>query len=261
MVDQEAANGTWSYAASLISGTSASITGLSPYTPYTFKVGVVGSWGVSWANPQTITTLPEPLSLGASLVYPAQVNLSWNSAPGATSYIVYEQDASTGSAWQVVSNTTGTTFETPSLAADSYYKFKVSDLGAWGLTTSNVETMLTLATAPTLSANPAGPTQVNLSWNSVFPGSTYGGITEYQVAEQVSRGGWEEFSTYGTSFTAAGLALGAPRWYCDLQADLRSSRRPWRAGFAARMPMRPRRFPRFDSRSPHSWLLSPLLLS
>jgi hypothetical protein len=205
VIDQEGANGTWTYAASSISGTSASITGLSPYTPCTFKVGVVGSWGVSWANPQTVTTLPEPLLLGESLVYPAQVNLSWNSAPGATSYIVYEQDASTGSAWQVVSNTTGTSFETPSLAADSYYNFKVSDLGAWGLTTSNVETMLTLATAPTLSANPAGPTQVNLSWNSVFPGSTYGGITEYQVAEQVSGGGWVEFSTYGTSFTVASL--------------------------------------------------------
>ncbi len=209
VVDQQAANGNWAYAASSTSGTSAQISGLSPYTNYTFKVGVLGSWGVAWANQQSIYTQPAPLTLNASLVYPAQANLSWNSAFGASSYVVYEQDASTGSAWQAVYNTPGTTYQTPSLSADSYYNFKVTDLGAWGATTSNDPGVLTLANGPTLTATPAGSTQVNLSWNNVFPGQGYGAINNYVVDEQVS-GGWEEVATTATtSFGVTGLSPNA----------------------------------------------------
>ena len=212
LVDQQAANGSWSTVGSSYSSTSLPISGLAPYTPYTYKVGVVGSWGVSWANPQHVTTLPQPVSLSASLSYPAQVNLLWNSVPSAGDYLVDEQDASSGAAWQTIANTTGTSFETPALAADSDFNFKVGAVGAWGITWSNVPSELTLAAAPTLTATPAGPAQVNLSWSSVSAGATYGAINDY-VIDQQTPGGWETLtSTSGTnlSFSVIGLNPNTP---------------------------------------------------
>jgi hypothetical protein len=208
------------------SATTASITGLTPSTQYSFRVCSTNlsnalSSGVTTTNRYTLA--PEPTGLTAVGASATSMLLSWTSGGAGTNQykIAYQPGAmapancSTGI--QVAPSTVGsaTTYTVTGLTAGTQYAFRVcatntnSDLTA-GITSSGYP----LAPNPTgFTATAVSGTAINLSWTS---GGT--GTVQYQVAYQsgasapatCSLGTLIQASTQGNATTAAisGLTQG-----------------------------------------------------
>jgi RHS repeat-associated protein len=113
------------------SGTSYTITGLTPNTSYTFGVrahnenGDSGEGTVSVQTKQTATQIP---SAPTGITYYKtwnDVTLNWNSVNGATGYKIYKDGSSVGS-------TSGTSFYISGLAENTQYTFGVSAVNEAG---------------------------------------------------------------------------------------------------------------------------------
>ena len=114
--------------ASGITGTSHTVTGLSPGTAYTFSVVAVNSAGSSpQSSPVSHTTLAAtPTGLVATAVGTTSATLSWATAAGASSYNVLENDSTVGS-------TSSTSFVVTGLAPSTSYSFSVTALNSTGV--------------------------------------------------------------------------------------------------------------------------------
>jgi hypothetical protein len=151
----EYVNGAWKQIGVYGNGTSAiAVGGLNANTTYYFDVAAYNSAGANWANYAYATTrmaAPAAPSLLATAISNSQINLNWNSVPGATGYLISEWN---GSSWQTIGNFgSGTTAVTVSgLNANATYYFEVGAYNSFGTTWSNI------ASAATRSAAPAAPT-------------------------------------------------------------------------------------------------------
>ena len=186
-------------AASGLSGTSYSVTGLSASTAYSFTVFAVSSTGTSTASnaasatTQTPVTPTAPSSLSATAISSSQINLSW--AASLSSGVTYT--VSRGST-VVVSGLSGTSYSVTGLAASTAYTFTVVAVSSTGTSAaSNAASAPTQAAsvvppaAPSgLTASPASASVMNLNWQpSTTSGVTYNvyvgtvsGVTSTQVA-------------------------------------------------------------------------------
>ena len=197
-----------------VTGTTASITGLTAATTYTFSVKAKDAAGnVSAAsNTVNVTTLSDvdteaptiPSNLSTSNITKTTVDLSWTASTdnvGVTAYEIFQGASSIG-------EVTGTTANITGLTAATTYTFSVKAKDAAGnvsaaSNTVNITTLSDVDTeAPTipsnLSASSITKTSIYLSWNAA---SDNVGVTGYDVYQNSSK----ITSVTGTSYSVSGL--------------------------------------------------------
>ncbi|TBR23424.1 MAG: fibronectin type III domain-containing protein, partial [Candidatus Nitrosotenuis sp.] len=167
-----------------------------------------------------------PTGLIATAVSPTQINLFW-SAPandGQSSITGYkiEYRVGSGSYSVLVANTASaaTTYSHVGLTTDQTYTYHVYAINSVGTSASSSEASTTPTSsssgtnpdAPTgLSAVPASPTQVNLSWS---PPANNGGypITGYKIEYRVGSGSYNTLvantASTSTTYSHTGLTTG-----------------------------------------------------
>nr|WP_237534318.1 glycosyl hydrolase family 18 protein [Streptomyces sp. SID3343] len=194
-------NGVFAQAAG---GTSATVSGLTASTAYSFQVTATNSAGESPKSATVTATtagggtqLPAaPTGLAAGTPTSTTVPLSWNAVPDATGYNVYRDGVFAQAA-------TGPTATVAGLTASTAYSFQVTATNSAGESPKSATVTATTAGGGTqLPATPTGlaagtptTTTVPLSWSAVS------GATGYNVY----RNGVFAQAAGGTSATVSGL--------------------------------------------------------
>ncbi len=180
-----------------VTGTSKTITGLSPGTNYTYVVRANNSGGSSaYTITKTIQTLPNPPAAPPSVSASAtsnSVTVNWSTANGATGYDVLFN----GTTYDV----TGTFRTFTGLTSDTNYNYAVRAKNAGGSSAySTTQTVRTLPNPPAVPTNvnaTATTDTVTISWSAV------GGATSYDVSLNGTI-----YNVTGTSRTITGLTSG-----------------------------------------------------
>lgn len=189
-VVDELVHGNWKQISSLGSGSSSyKVGGLQSGVMYDFEVGARNAAGTTWSNTVAVTTLSRPVtpSLSLAAVSSTEIDLSWNSASGATRYLVSELK---GKSWVQVAKLGGgaTAVAATGLNANTAYSFEVAAYNAIGTSTSASQCALTFPKTPTLTAIAVSGSEIDLAWNSVSGAAGYAidvwnGVSWTQVAE------------------------------------------------------------------------------
>jgi hypothetical protein len=104
-----------------------------------------GSWGTAIANFTVVP--PTPTGLKATAVSSSQINLSWNSAPGALSYTLWRSPD--GTSWYKLATTSGTTYADTGLPSDTIYYYRIQANGTSdGLGSSAYSAPVSAVSAP-----------------------------------------------------------------------------------------------------------------
>ena len=188
--------GPWTTVSSTISGTSYTVTGLTPGLTYYFRVSARGdgspystTFGTASSpvsRPTDPYTLPTLTGLQATANTENGVSLSWNSLTDAAAYKL-ERSLSSSGPWTVVSSTipsTSTSHTATGLTCGLTYYFRVSARGdgspystTFGTATSPVSRdtgTCPTAPAPTgLEAAASTATGISLSWTAVTDAAAY----------------------------------------------------------------------------------------
>lgn len=220
---------TWSvFSDSVSTSTSATVTGLTNGTAYTFRVAAInaagtGTYSVESSSVTPYTTPGTPTSVIATRGN-AQVSLSWTvpASNGGSAIIQYRvQYAPEGgddySTWSsaIATLSTSTSYVVTGLTNGTSYKFRVVAANAAGngsySTASSAATPFTTPGAPTSISTTNGDSQVALSWSA--PASNGGdALSDYTVQYSSNSGStWTTFSdsvSTSTSVTVTGLTNG-----------------------------------------------------
>jgi predicted phage tail protein len=222
---QSSTNGTtWTtFADDTSTAASATVTGLTNGTSYTFRVAAVnavgaGSYSTASSSVTPMTTAEAPTAVtGAAGA--AQVALTWtaptsNGGAAITDYVI--QSSTDGSTWTTFADGTSaaTSATVTGLSNGTAYTFRVAAVNAAGTSTystvSESVTPLTTAGAPTSLAGISGNTEVSLTW--IAPASNGGTtITDYIVQSSTDGSTWTTFAdglSMATSTTVTGLSNG-----------------------------------------------------
>ncbi len=210
-------NGGFTAAASGITGTSYTVTGLVPSTEYDFEVYAVNSAGSS---------TPSGIATGATTIYapgtptgltvgtPTQttVPLSWiapTSGGAVATYTVQYRVTGSGS-WTMIAGLIGTSYTVPGLSAGTPYDFQVCAVNGGGFSAFTATT-----TATTVVAAPSSPSGLTaglstvstqtLTWTAPSSGAPLASYTvQYSIHGANS---WTLITgILGTSVTVTGLA-------------------------------------------------------
>lgn len=181
------------------SGTSGTLTGLSPSTGYFCRIKAVNSYGSSnWSSTVTGTTtaIATPASLTLTAVSGTQINATWPSVVGADNYTL---QMSTSSGFGTIANQwsgiTATSASATNLSINTRYYFRVKATNATttldsGWRTSNVYTL-----------NISGSLAVGTSIEGYFTSAPEGFL--FEEGQEVSR------TTYADLFAVVGTTYGA----------------------------------------------------
>jgi subtilase family serine protease len=133
-----------------LSGTSASLTSLTPGKQYFFTVVAVDAGGSSAASAEASgTTIASPPTGFAASAGNASVSLSWAASAGASSYNVYEGTTSSGEGTTPVqSGVSGTGVTIGGLTNGKVYYFTVAAVDAGGVSASSGQASATPAAPP-----------------------------------------------------------------------------------------------------------------
>ncbi|NPV89693.1 MAG: hypothetical protein HPY50_02810 [Firmicutes bacterium] len=210
------------------SGASATVTGLTNGTRYTFKIRVYNNNNQVSGYSGTVTATPQaaaptgppatPTGLAVTAVGDGQVSLSWN-ANSETDikyyYLAYMPD---GGSWGKVT-TSGASATVTGLTNGTRYTFKIRVYNNNNQVSgySGTVTATPQAAAPTgppatptgLAVTGVGDGQVSLSWNA----NSETDIARYYVAYQTAGGNWVTKYTTGTSLTVTGLTNGTVYYF------------------------------------------------
>ncbi|MEK7292644.1 MAG: fibronectin type III domain-containing protein, partial [Actinomycetota bacterium] len=209
---------TWTiFADGTSTATSATVTGLTNGTAYTFRVSSVNIAGQGAASTASSAVTPRtvpgaPTSVAGTLG-DTQVSLTWtapnNGGSAITDYVVESSPDST--TWTVFADGTSATAAATvtGLTNGTAYTFRVSAINVAGTgavsTASSAVTPAAAPSAPTSVAGTAGNAQVSLTWTA--PASNGGAaITDY-VVEFNDGASWTIFAD-GVSTTASATVTG-----------------------------------------------------
>lgn len=201
------------------SATSYADSGLSPSTKYFYRVSASNAGGTSSYSSEANATTPSgkpatPTGLTATAFSSSQINLSWNSASGATSYDI-ERSLSSASGFTVVGNTASTSFSSTGLAEDTVYYFRVIAKNSYGdssaSSSANAKTSLNPPSTPTgVKVSVISSTQLTVDWTSVAK------ATAYLLERSTSSGsGFSLIATVttGVSYADSGLTADTTYYY------------------------------------------------
>jgi hypothetical protein len=153
-----------------INGTATFAThlGLTPNTPYTYRVRSINVGGAgAWSSPITKSTLSDtpsyPLNINAAATN-STVIITWDAVGGATGYDI-EVDG------QVVNNKSSTNYVHAGLMSGTRHAYKIRSINSGGKSNwSNEVVITTLSDVPTIPANLAASpdkTQITVSWDAI----------------------------------------------------------------------------------------------
>jgi fibronectin type 3 domain-containing protein len=168
-----------------ITGTSATLAGLSSGMTYYFTVKAVSAQGSSAAsNEAEATTVPAPPTAVNASAAGSTITVSWSASSGATAYSVL-QITTTGeaSATPIKTGLTTTSYAVSGLAPGTDYSFSVVANNAAGTSAASPAASAVIPPeAPTNLTATAGTGSVSLSWIAA------GGATTYTVYSGSSAG-------------------------------------------------------------------------
>ncbi|MGO9801845.1 MAG: protease pro-enzyme activation domain-containing protein [Steroidobacteraceae bacterium] len=132
-----------------VTGTTASVSGLSSGQTYYFEIAAVTGYGVSPnSNEASATTLPAaPAGLSATAGN-AMATLTWSAATGATSYNLYQGTAAGGEGGAPVNSSTATSITVSGLTNGTAYYFTVAAVDAGGASAKSNEASATPMAPP-----------------------------------------------------------------------------------------------------------------
>lgn len=205
-------------------------TGLSPGVSYSYRARAIDAAGnlSGYSNTATAVTLDTtaptpPGNLTAAAISETQINLSWGASTDNVGVAEYRLERCQGAActnFSEIARPTTTTFSDTGRAASTAYRYRVRAVDAAinfsGF--SNIATATTPdTTVPTppsnLTANAAGETQINLSWNASADNV---GVAGYRVerCQGVSCANFTEIAQpTAAAFNDPGRSIGTPYSY------------------------------------------------
>ncbi len=174
-------NLTTSQVSGPITGTSATISGLSPGTTYQFALQACSNQ-IGCSNPSSLITVTTsqgappaqaPAGLGYGNVGPTSTDLHWTAVPGASSYTIVNADTMA----PVASGLTGTTYSLTGLTAGSTIRLAIEAVNQYGASAPSSPLSITLpavVTQPTQTAllPPQAPGQPRVISNTANSPST-----------------------------------------------------------------------------------------
>src|SRR5207244_12980606 len=187
-IDRKVGSGAYTVVAVVSPSTTNYIdTGLTPGTPYTYRVRAVSNALASGFSPESsATTLPGTPSAPTSLTAAAsasnwnQINLSWSGdGSNATNYEIYRRTGT--SAYSLIGTVLPnvTTYSDNAANADTLYTYEVravnSNFASAYTNEASARTIQSPPTAPSsLTATAAAPnwTQINLKWTVTLSTAT-----------------------------------------------------------------------------------------
>ncbi|MBW7476438.1 S-layer homology domain-containing protein [Paenibacillus oenotherae] len=195
------------------SSTSATVTGLSANTNYTFRLVVTGGANAGNSNTVAVTTLSVPVSDFASTGKTSTTaDFGWSAVSGATSLAI-EQSTDGGTTWSAATTSgalggSDTSATVTGLSANTSYSFRLVVTGGANAGNSNAVAVTTLS-VPVSDFATAGKTSAtaDFGWSAVSGASLL-------AIEQSTDGGttWSAATTSGvlggsdTSATVTGLS-------------------------------------------------------
>jgi hypothetical protein len=203
-----------------ITGTSHTVTGLSPNVSYHYKVAAKNAVGgeSEQSTSASATTRPAfPSEVSAVAASSTSVTISWSAVSGAVEYYIYR--SSTESGEYVNLRTTPATEERSytdiDLPPNTRYYYKVAAKNSGGIgEQSSAAPAITLLATPQASAEAASTaTSITISWNTVS------GAVEYYIYRSSSESGeYDKLTTTpavitGTSYTDTGLNSNTRYYY------------------------------------------------
>jgi fibronectin type 3 domain-containing protein len=172
----------------------------------------------------------------------AQVNLSWASASGATSYSV-KRSGSSGGPYAQVATPSGTAYVDSTVSNGTKYFYVVAAVNATGPSGNSAEVSATPAAPVQVPAVPlglvatAGNAQVSLTWTASS------GATSYHVKRATTSGGpYTQIGAPGAAtYTDSGLTNGTTYYY--VVSALNSAGESTNSGQASAKPVAPVQIP------------------
>lgn len=151
----------------VVTGTSYTVTGLSPQTSYSFQMAAINDSGQSdYSIPTNVTTLGVPPSAPSGLTYTSissnSVTIQWSNVSDASSYNVYLNG-------NLISNVSSDTYTLSGLTPNTLYTITINAQNTWGQSTlSSPLSLTTLPDPPTgLKATNVTLDSIALSWTPV----------------------------------------------------------------------------------------------
>ncbi|MEQ8648229.1 MAG: fibronectin type III domain-containing protein [Cyclobacteriaceae bacterium] len=203
-----------------VSGTSQSVTGLTPGVNYYYRVRAVGPH-ITSANSSTITantTISAPLSTSATAITSTSFTANWGSVSGAVSYQLDVSEVSNFSTYLSGYNNlsvAGTSQSVTGLVIGKYYYYRVRAVGA-NITSGSSGTITTntIISAPSAQQETANAnTSFTANWNVVT------GASSYRLDVSTSSGfgtflsGYNNLTVSGNSQSVTGLTPGTNYYY------------------------------------------------
>lgn len=203
-------SGTWEEH-SEITGTSTTVSDLTPGTLYDFRIKTVrsGFADSAWSTPITDSTaLPAPTGLDTTDgLLSTSITMQWNAVPGADSYRMRWSPAGAGT-WTSLPDTEDTNDTVTGLTPSTSYDLAVKALSAtltdsaWSATHTASTTATPQLDPPTGMASPSQTaTSVDLTWTAIVDADNY--VVRHSPA---GAGTWTEETPVATNAdTVSGL--------------------------------------------------------
>ena len=217
--------GTRYHIETLITGSSFTVTELTPNTMYSFRVSTINAVGTSAPSTvlsgiMTAAAAPDaPTGLIAGTITSTTVDLTWTNTSTATDALIeFSDDAgsSWGTRYHIETLITGSSFTVTELTPNTMYSFRVSTINAVGTSApstvlSGIMTAAAAPDAPTgLIAGTITSTTVDLTWTNTSTATD--ALIEFSDDAGSSWNPWDHTGTYITdgSATVTGLTPSTP---------------------------------------------------
>ena len=191
--------GPYSSVGNGVAATSASDVGRSAGTQYYYVVSAVNGSGEGVASTEigVFTRTVSPTGLTANAASDTQIDLTWSTVSGATSYNLKRSTTQGGPYTTVGSELTSANYSDTGRSAGTEYHYVVSAVNSGGesVDSSEVAGLTRTGSPANLTASTISDTQIDLSWSAVTS------ATSYNLKRSTTQGG--PYATLGSGLASA----------------------------------------------------------